>query len=44
MRRYLDGAVKDFWRANPQYAPQPDEDGDKELIFADTNMRCLHCG
>ena len=26
MHRYLDGAVKDFWRANPQYAPQPDED------------------
>lgn len=20
------------------------QDGDKELIFADTNMRCLHCG
>ena len=28
MHRYLDGAVKDFWRANPQYAPQPDEDGE----------------
>ena len=20
------------------------QDGDKELIFSDTNMRCLHCG
>ncbi len=20
------------------------QDGDKELIFADSNMRCLHCG
>ena len=20
------------------------QDGDAELIFADTNMRCLHCG
>ena len=28
MHRYLDGAVKDFWRANPQYAPQPDEEGE----------------
>ena len=28
MHRYLDGAVKDFWRDNPQYAPQPDEDGE----------------
>ncbi len=27
MHRYLDGAVKDFWRANPQYAPPPDEEG-----------------
>lgn len=26
MHRYLDGAVKDFWRANPQYAPQPEDD------------------
>ncbi len=28
MHQYLDGAVKDFWRANPQYAPQPEEDAD----------------
>ena len=28
MHRYLDGAVKDFWRDNPQYAPQPDEEGE----------------
>ena len=28
MHRYLDSAVKDFWRANPQYAPQPDEEGE----------------
>ena len=29
MHRYLDSAVKDFWRDNPQYAPPPnDEDGD----------------
>jgi hypothetical protein len=20
------------------------QDGDKELIFSDSNMRCLHCG
>ena len=26
MHRYLDGAAKEYWRANPQYAPQPDED------------------
>ena len=30
MHRYLDGAVKDFWRANPQYAPPPSEDGDDD--------------
>ena len=28
MHRYLDGAVKEYWRENPQYAPQPDEDGE----------------
>ena len=28
MHRYLDGAVKEFWRENPQYAPQPDEEGE----------------
>lgn len=28
MHRYLDSSVKDFWRANPQYAPQPDEEGE----------------
>ena len=29
MHRYLDSAVKDFWRDNPQYAPPPgEEDGD----------------
>ncbi len=26
MHRYLDSAVKDFWRDNPQYAPSPGED------------------
>lgn len=26
MHRYLDGAVKDFWRDNPQYAPQPEDE------------------
>ena len=26
MHRYLDSAVKDFWRENPQYAPAPSED------------------
>ena len=29
MHQYLDGAVKEFWRANPQYAPQPDEEGEE---------------
>jgi hypothetical protein len=35
MHRYLDGAVKDFWRANPQYAPQPDEEGEGGGAAAD---------
>ena len=26
LHRYLDSAVKDFWRDNPQYAPPPSED------------------
>lgn len=26
MHRYLDSAVKDFWRDNPEYAPPPSED------------------
>ena len=30
MHRYLDGAVKEFWRDNPQYAPPPSEDGESE--------------
>lgn len=30
MHRYLDSAVKDFWRDNPQYAPPPSEDGDDD--------------
>ena len=30
MHRYLDVAVKDFWRANPQYAPPPPEEGEGE--------------
>ena len=44
MHRYLDGACKDFWRANPQYAPQPDEEGEEgsapdvvESTATDTN-------
>ncbi len=28
LHRYLDQAVKDFWRDNPQYAPPPSEDGE----------------
>ena len=30
MHRYLDSAVKDFWRDNPQYAPPPSEEGEGE--------------
>ncbi len=30
MHRYLDGAVKDFWRANPQYAPPPPEEDEAD--------------
>ena len=29
LHRYLDQAVKDFWRDNPQYAPPPSEDGEE---------------
>ena len=30
MHRYLDSAVKDFWRDNPEYAPPPSEDGEDD--------------
>lgn len=37
MHRYLDSAVKDFWRDNPEYAPPPsDEDDDRVSEVVDS--------
>ena len=38
LHQYLDGAVKEFWRANPQYAPPPpgEEDGESASDVVDS--------